>query len=323
MSGPAELREWLTTSADPSVRLRVYLELLDRDADDPEVAEARMLIGRMGWVASILDGQLADGQWGTPGTTDLELYRPKYLATFWQLIVLADLGASRTDLRVSRAAELLLDRFSTGPEDALGGPGSEVCLTGNAVRSLFRLGFGDDARVRRALAWLVETQKADGGWHCFPSQSGTLDGWEALAAFAVVPKMARSAALERAIARGAEFYLERELMREGEGRYEPWFRLHYPVHYYYDLLVGLDLLTALGYGDDRRLWPALDWLESRRRTDGRWVLDALHPDLGEGDPYGSSAVQSPFFAFGLELPGQPSRWITMNASIVLRRAGRA
>src|SRR5205807_530177 len=41
-------------------------------------------------------------------------------------------------------------------------------------------------------------------------------------------------------------YLTRRLFREGAHPSRPWFRLHYPVHSYYDLLVGLDVLTSLG-----------------------------------------------------------------------------
>lgn len=214
---------------------------------------------------------------------------------------------------------------------ALGGESSHLCVTGNAARMLERLGYGENPRVRRAVSWLVDAQKADGGWHCFPSKTGTLDSWEALGAFAAMPKGRRSAAVNRAIESGAEFFLDRKLMDEGR-RYPPWFRLHYPVHYFYDLLVGLDILTSLGYGNDPRLRPALDWLESRRKPNGRWPLDTLHPDvahpsdssadLRENSPYGIQGIQPPYLSIGLELPRQSSRWITTTALIVLRRSGR-
>src|SRR5207249_4039672 len=80
--------------------------------------------------------------------------------------------------------------------------------------------------------------------------------------------------MERSISRGAEFYLERKLFEEGR-RYAPWFRFHYPTHYYYDVLVGLDVLTVLGYAGDRRLQPALRILREKRQSDGTWFLDRI------------------------------------------------
>ena len=84
--------------------------------------------------------------------------------------------------------------------------------------------------------------------------------------------------MKLAVEKGAEFFLERELHRQGD-RYEPWYRFHYPVHYYYDLLVGLDFMTALGYSDDKRLGYAS--LCSRRREgqteDGTLTLCILTP----------------------------------------------
>ncbi len=312
------LRTWLLArDADPSVRVRVLRELLDRPADDPAVHRAEKEIGRKGWAAKILREQHPGGQWDTKGTSAFELYRPKYVATNWRLLVLADLGLTRRNPRVAKAVALFFRRFS-GPAGGLGDRGSEVCFTGNAVRMLVRFGYLKDPRLRPAIDWLVRHQKADGGWHCFPSRTGTLDCWEALSAFAAIPPASRTASVDRAIERGAEFYLDRRLFREGREPYAPWFRLHYPVHYYYDILVGLDVLTSLGYGDDPRMRPALDRLEKMRNRDGSWNMDALHPD-SEDPVY---QFRGPFYPFGLEVPGRSSRWITTTALAVLRRAGR-
>jgi hypothetical protein len=121
------------------------------------------------------------------------------------------------------------------------------------------------------------------------------------------------------VERGAEFYLERELHRQGE-RYEPWYRFHWPVHYYYDLLVGLDVLTALGYGDDPRLAFALELLRSKRRSDGRWNLDALHPDVGPKaqEWYAQHPKDLPT-PLAFEKVGRPSKMITLRALTVLAR----
>jgi len=318
MALPRGLRNWLLgEEADPSVRYRVLRELLDRPADDPAVLLAQKEIRRKGWAATILREQHPGGQWATPGTSAFELYWPKYIATNWRLLVLADLGVTRSLPRVAKAVDLFIRRFS-GPSGGLGYRGSEVCFTGNAVRMLVRLGYQEDPRLQPAVDWLVRHQKADGGWHCFPSRTGTLDAWEALSAFAALPPKARSGPVLRAIERGAEFYLDRHLFREGRKLYGPWFRLHYPVHYYYDLLVGLDVLTSLGYADDPRMRPALDRLEAMRNRDGSWNMDALHPD-SEDPEY---QVRGPFYPLGLEVAGRPSRWITTNAMVVMKRTGR-
>ncbi|TLZ83151.1 MAG: hypothetical protein E6K03_05830 [Methanobacteriota archaeon] len=279
------LRTWLLAKdSDPSVRLRVLRDLLDRPADDPAVVGAQREIGRK--------------------------------ATNWRLLVLSDLGLTKKTPRVAKAMGLFLNRFSRSGD--LGGPSSEVCITGNAVRMMARFGYLKDPRMKPAIEWLVRHQKKDGGWHCFRSRTGTLDCWEALAAFAALPSGARTPPILRSIERGAEFYLERRLFREGPTPYRPWFRLHYPVHYYYDILVGLDTLTSLGYDGDPRMRPALDRLVAMHNRDGSWNMDALHPD-SEDPVY---QFRGPFYPLGLEVPGRPSRWITTTALSVLKRAGR-
>jgi|HubBroStandDraft_1064217.scaffolds.fasta_scaffold03396_5 hypothetical protein len=311
------IRRWLTgPDSDPSVRVRFWVEVDGRSREDPRVREAQRAIGRTGWAASILDFQWPDGHWVTPGTSGRELYRPKYVATNWLAIVLADLGMTRSDPRIRRTAEMILDRWSPRGGD-LSGKTGEICVTGNAVRTLIRFGYLEHPVVQRSIAWILRAQKTDGGWHCFPSRTSTLDGWEGLAALAEIPEEARGESIQKSIERGAEFYLRHHLMEEGRTRYPPWFRIHYPNHYYYDILVGLRILARLGYGDDRRIAPAIRWLRTKRRADGTWALDGAHPDL---DPaLAGYSLRGLGFPMLLEPVTLPSRWATVEALSVLAR----
>lgn len=324
MDLPPKLSRFLLDDADPSVRFFTYRDLLGRLTGDPELEAARREIGKEGWAARILARQQSGGHWETYDRTPASLYRPKYIATNWCLLMLAELGMDRSDARVATSVDLLL-RTCNGPEGWFGLSKSHLCITGNAARYLTLLGYGDDPAVGASLSWLVAAQKEDGGWHCFEESTGTIDGWEAMAAFAAVPPARRTPEMARALGRGADFYLDRGLLRETDGSTAAaWHRLHYPTHYYYDLLLGLEFLTELGYGRDPRMGPALDALLSKRNADGTWNLEAVHPDLEPDDPYYvGQMARAPIHAVHFERLHAPSRWNTMRALRVLARSGRA
>lgn len=287
-----------------------------------DLKKARAAITTRGWVFDILAKQLPNGHWHEK---EQELYIPKYLSTNWMLLTLSDLGITREEPGIAKACALWMDFYSRddGGFDMPGGEhGSEHCLVGNTARGLVKFGYADEPRVRSALDLLVKTQKEDGGWHCFPSRRGTIDAWEGLSAFAACPRQKWSRSMKAAVERGCEFYLERRMLRQG-ARYEPWFRLHFPYHYYYDLLVGLDFITALGYADDRRLRPAVRLLKKKRSEDGRWNMDAVHPDRDNGGkfPRWWAANKRRYHPFSLEDAGSPSKMITLRALIVLKRLG--
>jgi hypothetical protein len=170
--------------------------------------------------------------------------------------------------------------------------------------------------VKKLFDRLVEIQKEDGGWHCFESDKGTLDCWEALAAYGALSKAKRTRGINTSIERGVEFYLKRKLYDDGDSKYMPWFRFHYPVHYYYDILVGLDVITELGFVDDSRLEPALEILE-QKTVGGRLIMDKIHPDLDDGANYGP--FKTPPRPFVVEPEGQPSKWLSLKSKIIRKR----
>ncbi|HEV2429566.1 MAG TPA: prenyltransferase/squalene oxidase repeat-containing protein [Thermoplasmata archaeon] len=316
MARTASVLDWLLEPDQPAMRYRALRNLLGRPDDDPEVRAARREIPKRGWAHDLLKDRDPEGWWVDGGN----LYLPKYLATNWKLLVLADLGLSRELPEIERSCRLWIDRFATedGGFGISGGRRGHHCLTGNMTRALLRFGYSDHPRVQRAVDWLLATSSPLGGWSCFGS-GRNLDSWEGLGALAVWPRARWTEETHRVVDRACEFYLERELRRQGPD-YPPWRRFHYPVHYYYDLLVGLELLTTLGHGADPRLRFALDHLAKRRGKDGRWTLDGVHPDV-EGrmaDWYRAHPKRRPT-PLALEEVGAPSKIITYRALRVVER----
>ncbi len=321
--------EWLLEPEQPSVRYLTLTQLLGRKASDPDVREAKARIPREGWVADMLAKRDPGGWWVRNGAP----MWPKYQSMNWNLLAMADLGASRSIPEVAASSELWMAKtpLKNGGVGALGNQGiGHLCFTGNMARALVKFGYADDPRTRKTLEWLVQTSHPQGGWSCWnftdgPSKSRNLDSWEGLAAFAAYPRSKWSPTMKACVERASEFFLDHELHRQGD-RYPPWYRFHWPTHYYYDILVGLDMLTALGYASDRRLAFALDHLKRKQRSDGRWNLAAHHPDwldragTTSARWYAGHPNERPM-SMTFERVGRPSKMITLTALKVLDRAG--
>ncbi len=315
----ARVIHWLLEEDQPVARSGTLVDLLGRKETDPEVRSARSMIPRVGWAHDQLSAQGPKGFWEPHQPRNLKgwidfLYYPKYLSTNWRALVLADCGLDASNPRIKRIADLVFE-FKLRLSSPFNYFYEEACVVGNTARMMTRFGFADDFRVRKLYDWMVEDQREDGGWNCSHGTPGTLDVWEPLAALASLPRSKRSPKMGTAISRGAEFYLERRLFHEGS-RYAPWLRLHYPNHYYYDILVGLDVLTQLGFAEDRRLRPALNLLTEKRQRDGAWLMDRLHPDVSGPD---AAQYRKGVTPLRIEEPGRPSKWITLKALRVLRR----
>jgi len=309
--------KWLTEADQPAVRYLAMRDLMG--VGGSELREAWKEIPSRGWVEQILRGRNEGGYWADRA----DLYRPKYLSTNWMLLALSDMGVTREFPWLAESAEMWRDTYARpdGGFDSPGAETSELCLVGNTARALVKFGYADDPKVGAAFKWLVKNQKANGGWDCF-GRNGVVDGWEGMSAFAVYPRQKWSRGVKNSVDRGLEFYLDRHLIHEG-ARYDPWLRLHFPYHYYYDVLVGLEFVTALGGGDDPRATEAIELLKGKVRPDGRWALDSNQPDPKNRGKV-SKRIQkyvSEMKPLSFEAVGQPSKMITLRALRVLKRLG--
>ena len=333
--------DWLLEEDEPSARYETLVRLLGREENEPSVRTTRSLIGTRGWAARILDRQKEQTYWDNPNSC----YVPKFSACSWQLIVLADLSVSSKDPRVAKAVEhfLELHNVETGGV-SLRPKGHEkfephICATGNMVRALARMGYAEDDRVLDALDWLMSKQLPDGGWNCSaPGKHGSFMATiEPL--WALSEMMAHDArkGWEASAKRGSEFLLKHRIFKSDKDDSVvmlDFLRLHYPLHYAYDFLHGLRVLTELGVKNDPRMDDAVSLLLEKRLPDGKWILDGVyrgwrHPHAMHGEETVSRPEERELITQGwgteralqLEEAGKPSKWITLQALLVLKRLG--
>ena len=187
--------DWLLEENQPAVRYYTLVDILGRKDNDREVREAYSKIPNRGWAKAILKLQKPGGYWELREPSWRKdilgwiefLYRPKFVATNWRALVLADLGLTSKDKRIKKIADLFFD-YKLRLSSSFNFFTEEACIVGNTARMLTRFGYCDDYRVKKLYDRLLEDQREDGGWNCFRLDRGTLDNWEPLAACAAPPQ---------------------------------------------------------------------------------------------------------------------------------------
>ncbi|HET7236124.1 MAG TPA: nitrogen fixation protein NifH [Actinomycetota bacterium] len=324
---------WLLEPDTPAVRHATLLRLLDEPEDSAAVRRVRAAAMRVPPIATILEAQEPDGWWVKPGGG----YGPKYTGTVWSVIFLDQLGADGADPRIRRAAEYVLSNAqapsggfgSSGRSDGKPPGGSDVihCLNGNLLRALIGFGWLDDPRVRRSIDWQsrsitgedFDTYYRSGtsgpGFGCAVNE-GLPCAWgatKALLALARIPPRRRAPHVRRAVEAGSEFLLSVDPATArypmGWGNTAPsrsWFRFGFPSGYVADVLQDLEALAELGHARDPRLSNAVDLVLSKQDAEGRWRNEYAY----NGKMW-----------IDVEPQGLPSKWVTLRACSVLKRAG--
>ena len=318
--------DWLLEKNNPSVRYFTLRYLLDYDEQDGAVRTARRAILQSEPVQKILAAQSPEGYWAKPGGG----YSPKYLATDWQILFLAELGADGRSRPVRKGCEYVL-AHAAAPRGGFSAytdarpAGVLHCLNGNLVWALSALGYAYDERVRLAVEWLAGAITGDDfdryyasgttgpNFQCVANskQPCAWGAIKALRALVNLPEEFKTARVRKAIAATVEFLLGRDLAtadypytRRISGE---WFKFGFPLSYTSDILEGALALCEAGLARDPRLGHAVDLIASKRGPDGRWLL--RHSLNGK-------------MCTDVENKGEPSKWVTLRALRVLRAAGR-
>jgi hypothetical protein len=297
---PVDTIDWLL-EGDPSIRWQVMRDLTD--APSAEVIAERAKVARTGWGAALLERQEDDGQWG--GGT----YSPKWISTTYTLLQLRDLGPDPDDPVVREAVEKVREYVAFGPKRPFFEYLSETCVVGIilALGSYYGVGDGVESQLDR----LADQQLEDGGWNCeAPMRSSrssfntTILALEGLLAY----QRATGVATGELRHRGEEYLLDRHLFRSlstGRVVQSRWKLFSFPTRWHYDVLRGLDYLRDAEVEVDPRWDEALELVESKRDSEGRWPLQNRHTGREH---------------FVMEEPGKPSRWNTLRSLRVLKWA---
>jgi len=311
---------WLLERENPSVRTFTLTELLDRDAKDEEVVEARQMIADASYTAHILANQHPEGYWGTR-----EGYFAKHTGTAWRWLLLHELGFDPTHPQMQKTADFLLDiAFSEAKGAFSSHPGTNTvpCYNGWLLWGLYRSGYGDDPRVRRALRWVVDTMRYDDGddqvadpdngcWGRHTCVRGVIP---ILRALAELPEGYHTAETARVLQAGVEFILLHRVYRRSHNPSKPMnaklTQLTFPSFYWPDFVEVLLMLTHLGCRD-RRMEDAIAYLQKKQSKDGTWRLQRTYNERSKHDTF---PVVVP-----LDTRGAPSKWVTLRALIVLKR----
>ncbi len=269
-------------------------------------------------VRGLLAGQQPNGDW------ERQPYR-KWTGAHWRLVSLTELEVPAGEPRAMVALDRVLDwltgrgRLSQVRRLPGGQPLSDASIEGNALAVACRLGAAGDPRAGMLADALVAWQWPDGGWNCDARATGRRSSFhESLIPTWALWEYARatgSRAARAAFGRGAELFLSHRLFRRrgtGDPIHPSWTVLHYPPYWHYDIGQALHLLARTGHLDDPRAADALDLLEDRRRSDGRWHASAAWRNA----PGSSRAPEA------VDWGDEADRMLTLNAMRALRAAGR-
>jgi hypothetical protein len=303
---------WLLDS-DPSIRWQVLRDLTGAPAH--EVAAERARSALQGAVARLLAQQGADGRWA--GAT----WNRGWNSTMHVLMLLREMGLDPSSSAARGAIDLVRKRVTwqgCGPaacdRNAFFEGEVEPCINGQvaAVGAYF------GADVGRLIGRLLAEQLADGGWNCEAANGSTRSSFNTtICVLEALLEYERAGygtpEVISARLRGQEYLLERRLFRrrstgaaierDRKGG-AVWTRLAFPTWWHYDILRGLEYLRSASAERDSRLAEAVDLVAAKPDSNGRWLLETLHPGVM---PVDTDAGE-----------GQPSRWNTLRALRVLK-----
>jgi hypothetical protein len=283
----------LLFSGSDAIRFYAKRDLLGEDGGSVrilwELAEPRRL----------LRNQRSDGSWSVTGKNPEKFPDVKYglIETFKRLRVLVGkFELDKTHLAIETAVEYVFT-CQTEEGDFRGFYVDQYVphYTGLIVELLTKAGYGGDARVVKAINWLVKVRQRDGGW-TYPGLTEKLS-WEegvyisshhaetlrfdpslpfshsitgmALRALACHPDYVHTEEATNAGELLASRFFQPDLYKSYKAA-DYWVRFQYPF-WWNNLVMALDSLSRIGFtSDQHKIRKGLTWLVDHQSMDGHW-----------------------------------------------------
>ena len=299
--------DWLL-EGDPSIRYQIMRDLVNGHIQDINIERARIL--KAGWGKRFIDLQDENGTWSNA------LYSPKWISTFYTLLLLKRFGAL-CDSNTEKSCRVLLDE---GFYEKDGGINywktwkqGECCVTGMLLSMLCHFQIKDD-RIHRMVDYLISEQMPDNGWNCerfrgakHSSFHTTISVLEGLREYEKeYPKSQLFKSVQKKQEEGTEFLLKHHLYKSNTTwkRVDPkMIRLSFPPRWHFDIIRCLDYFQERNLKKDRRMTEAIDLLIEKQTPEGFWKLEIKYPAK---------------VFFEMEKVGSESRWNTLRALRILK-----
>lgn len=318
-----EIVFWLLEKNNHSVRYFALKLLLGKDDNDSEVAAARKEIMLSGPVVEILTEKTEESKRGKPHS-----YMKRYSGKYWDLMLLLELGADPKDTRIKQRAEYLLEKaFDRDKHVFINEIGTPLppCYNGYILWAMLKCGLYDKHEVQDCIVDLLDKMRFNDGVEntenpndgCIGRHTCIRGALPVLRAFNELSKIDSRPSVKKMTEDGAEFLLVHHLYKKSHNlqkNISPFMlKLTFPNFYYPDLLQILDLLTDMGYWDER-MEDAFQALLKKRDGSGKWKLDRPYYERKKDDLFPVKAE--------LEAKNETSKWITLKAMKVLKYYGK-
>ncbi len=302
---------WLTETNDPYVGYLTRKNILGEKINKKNSPEIIDNIANREPVSTILSMQNRKGWWGM----DNYSFNPLYKNTFWQLYFLSIMGITKRVSGIDKAVSLVVshiqkDNGSFRPDS--GYSATLSCMQGISLEMLLRLGYIDNDFTKEGIDFINNMVYRE-SFRCKYRQNLRCP-WGAikiLKAYNLIPDKYIDEKTESTKKKALDFLVKYDIVEAAyprkKNKSNHWSMFGFPRSYHSDILELVSAVVDAGCGgDSRNVKKALDYILSKRLSDGTWKM--------EYSLNGRMLVN-------IEKKNKPSKWITYHALKTLYKSG--